>query len=75
MSIPKWFWVYIKNWACLKKLSMLKPNFEEADGLGIYKLAHLSIPKMFWVYLKNLSIPKNLRTFKTNFEEADGLGI
>ena len=34
MSIPKWFWVYIKNWACLKKLSMLKPNFEEADGLG-----------------------------------------
>ena len=35
MSIPKWFWVYIKNWACLKKLSMLKPNFEKADGLGI----------------------------------------
>ena len=35
MSIPKWFWVYIENWACLKKLSMLKPNFEKADGLGI----------------------------------------
>ena len=35
MSIPKWFWVYIKNWACLKNLSMLEPNFEEADGLGI----------------------------------------
>ena len=35
MSIPKWFWVYIKNWTCLKNLSMLKPNFEEADGLGI----------------------------------------
>ena len=35
MSTPKWFWVYIKNWACLKNLSMLEPNFEEADGLGI----------------------------------------
>ena len=35
LSILKWFWVYIKNWACLKKLSMLKPNFEKADGLGI----------------------------------------
>ena len=35
MSIPKLFWVYIKHWVCLKKLSMLKPNFEEADGLGI----------------------------------------
>ena len=35
MSILKWFWVYIKNWACLKNLSMLEPNFEEADGLGI----------------------------------------
>ena len=35
MSIPKWFWVYIKNWACLKNLSILEPNFEEADGLGI----------------------------------------
>ena len=35
LSIPKWFWVYIKNWACLKKLSILKPNFKEADGLGI----------------------------------------
>ena len=53
---------------------MLKPNFEEADGLGINKLANLSRPKMFWVYLKNLSIPKNLRTLKTNVEEADGLG-
>ena len=28
-------YIYIKNWACLKKLSMLKPNFEKADGLGI----------------------------------------
>ena len=37
MSIPKWFWVYIKIWACLKNLSMLEPNFEEADGLGIRK--------------------------------------
>ena len=27
--------VYIKNWACLKHLSMLKTNFESADGLGI----------------------------------------
>ena len=35
MSIPKWFWVYTKNWACLKNLSMLKLNFEKADGLGI----------------------------------------
>ena len=35
MSIAKRFWVYIKNWACLKNLSMLEPNFEEADGLGI----------------------------------------
>ena len=35
MSIPKWFWVYTKNWACLKNLSMLELNFEKADGLGI----------------------------------------
>ena len=35
LSTPKWFWVYIKNWAHLKNLSMLKPNFEKADGLGI----------------------------------------
>ena len=35
MNIPKWFWVYIKNWASLKTLSILEPNFEEADGLGI----------------------------------------
>ena len=35
LIVPKWFWVYIKNWACLKKLSRLKPNFEKADGLGI----------------------------------------
>ena len=35
LSIPKSFWVCIKNWAPLKKLSMLEPNFEKADGLGI----------------------------------------
>ena len=35
MSIPKWFWVYTKNWACLKNLSMPEVNFEKADGLGI----------------------------------------
>ena len=35
MSIPKWFWVYTKNWACLENSSMLEPNFKEADGLGI----------------------------------------
>ena len=29
--------VYIKNWACLKHLSMLKTKFESADGLGISK--------------------------------------
>ena len=74
MSIAKRFWVYIKNWACLKNLSMLEPNFEKADGLG-NRLAYLSIPKLFWVHLKNLSIPKNLRALKTYFEKADGLGI
>jgi hypothetical protein len=35
LSIPKWLWVYIKNWACWKNLSMLESNFEKADGLGI----------------------------------------
>ena len=34
LSIPKTFWVYFKNWACLKNLSVLKTNFEIADGLG-----------------------------------------
>ena len=34
MSIPKWVWVCIKNWACLKFFSMLEPNFEETDGRG-----------------------------------------
>ena len=34
LGIPKLFWVYMKNWACLKNLSMLEPNFEEADGFG-----------------------------------------
>ena len=63
MSIPKWFWVYIKNWACLKSLSMLKPNFEEADGLGIR------------VCIQNWACLKNLNVLKTNFESADGLGI
>ena len=52
---------------------MLKPNFEETDGLGIND--HWGIPKLLWVHLKILSIPKNLRTLKTNFDEADGLGI
>ena len=42
MSTPKWFWVYIKNRACLKILSMLVPNFEKADGLGI---GHQKQPK------------------------------
>ena len=35
LSIPKTFWVYFKNWVCLKNLSVLKTNFEIADGLGI----------------------------------------
>ena len=35
LSIPKLFWGYFKNWVCLKNLSMLKTNFEKADGLGI----------------------------------------
>ena len=45
LNIPKWVRVYIKIWACLKKLSMPKPNFEEADGLGIRleELAEFSI--------------------------------
>ena len=62
MSIPKWFWVYIKNWACSKKLSMLKPNFEKADGLGINcdrKTALNSLLTKFFV--KSLhSYPSNL---------------
>ena len=34
MSIPKTFWVWLKNWVCLIFLGMLKTNFESADGLG-----------------------------------------
>ena len=45
---------------------MLKPNFEEADGLG------KSIPKWFWVYTKNWACLKDLSMLKPNFEEADG---
>ena len=46
MSIPKWFWVYIKNWACLKNLSMLETNFEEADGQGICNGFSEDLPKL-----------------------------
>ena len=35
LSVPKTFWVYFKNWVCLKNLSVLKIYFELADGLGI----------------------------------------
>ena len=35
-----------KNWACLKNLNMLKPNFEEADGLGIM---HRDASRDHWI--------------------------
>ena len=47
LSIPKWFWVYIKNWVCLKNLSGLKPNFEKADGLGISFGSRVEIALLF----------------------------
>jgi hypothetical protein len=55
----------------LKNLSMLEPNFEEADGLGIhltfeYTKTILSIHKI-------LSMLKNLSMLEPNFEEADGI--
>ena len=34
LSVLKIFWVYFKNWVCLKNLSVLTTNFELADGLG-----------------------------------------
>ena len=35
MSIPKLFWVRLKNLNLTKNLRTLKTNFEKADGLGI----------------------------------------
>ena len=35
LSIPKMFWVYLRNLSIPKYLRTLKINFEKADGLGI----------------------------------------
>jgi hypothetical protein len=35
LSILKTLWVYLKDLSILKNLSILKTNFEKADGLGI----------------------------------------
>ena len=63
MSIPKWFWVYINNWACLKELSMLKPNFKKADGLGI----NFEYTKMILSIHKKLSMLKKFECAQTKF--------
>ena len=43
LSVLKTFWVYFKNWVCLKNLSVPKTNFEIADGLGIGPNAVLNL--------------------------------
>ena len=75
LSIPKWFWVYIKNWACLKNLSMLGPNFEEADLSRHYLLSWTSVvfPQFLQYFfhneiwkIENYSPKKELKEFHLN---------
>ena len=61
MSIPKWFWVYIKKWACLKNLSMLEPNFEEADRLGIRSIGEKICRFVFRKFVKTCRELNNRR--------------
>ena len=45
LSVLKTFWVYFKNWVCLKNLSVPKTNFEIADGLGIGEIRFMYVTK------------------------------